>query len=81
MSLTLIGELEKVDVHTQRLGGDRGKMVALDLSDLSKFRFPGDEDPRNGVNRSEWDKKVFIDKKANKRGLDVYTAAIPTMAV
>ena len=33
----LVGDLGKADVHTQRLGGDRGKMVTMDLSDLSKF--------------------------------------------
>ena len=61
---------------TQRLGGERGKTVMLDLRDLSRFNFPGDEDPRNAVNRSEWmpaasvvskiitrDKKVLTDKK------------------
>ena len=44
----LSGGLGEVAVHTQRLGGDRCKMVILDLSDLSKFKFLGDEDPRNG---------------------------------
>ena len=50
----LSGGLGEVSVPTLRLGGKRGKTVKLDLKDLSRFDFPGDEDPREGVNRSEW---------------------------
>ena len=72
----LSGGFGEVAVPTQRLGGERGKTVMLDLRDLSRFNFPGDEDPRNAVNRSEWmpassvvskiitrDKRVITDKK------------------
>ena len=72
----LTGGFGEVAVPTQRLGGERGKTVMLDLRDLSRFNFPGDEDPRNAVNRSEWmpaasvvskiitrDKRVITDKK------------------
>ena len=37
----LTGDLGQASVHTQRLGGDRGQTVTLDLSDLTKFRFDG----------------------------------------
>ena len=50
----VVGNLGKTDVHTQRLGGDRGKMITIDLSDLSKFKFNADTDPRNGANMSQW---------------------------
>ena len=73
----LVGNLGKADVHTQRLGGDRGKMITIDLSDLSRFKFNADVDPRNGANRSQWidvkdlmmkirtrDKEVTTDPKA-----------------
>ena len=50
----LTGDLGQASVHTQRLGGDRGQTVTLDLSDLTKFRFDGETDPRNGANRSDW---------------------------
>jgi len=50
----VVGNLGKAEVHTQRLGGDRGKMITIDLSDLSKFKFNSDTDPRNGANMSQW---------------------------
>ena len=50
----VVGNLGKTDVHTQRLGGDRGKMITIDLSDLSRFKFDADTDPRNGANMSQW---------------------------
>ena len=50
----VVGNLGKTDVHTQRLGGDRGKMITIDLSDLSRFKFNADTDPRNGANMSQW---------------------------
>ena len=72
----LSGGLGEVSVPTLRLGGERGKTVNLDLKDLTAFNFPGDEDPREGVNRSEWmpaasvvskiltrDKRTLVDKK------------------
>ena len=72
----LSGGLGEVSVPTLRLGGERGKTVKLDLKDLTVFNFPGDEDPREGVNRSEWmpaasvvskiitrDKRTLTDKK------------------
>ena len=71
----LKGRYPDVKIPASRLGGEDRKVV-LDLSDLSMFNFPGDQDPRNGVNRSEWmpasqlaskiivDKKEVTDKKA-----------------
>ena len=50
----VVGNLGKAEVHTQRLGGDRGKMITMDLSDLSRFKFAWDTDPRNRANRSQW---------------------------
>ena len=41
-----------VDVSTHRLDGARGVIVTVDLTDMSKFIFPGAT--RNGANRSEW---------------------------
>lgn len=64
----LKGRYPDVKISASRLGGQDRKVV-LDLSDLSMFNFPGDQDPRNGVNRSEWmpasqlASKIIIDKK------------------
>ena len=73
----LSGNLGEVAVPTLRLGGERGTTVYLDLKDLTVFQFPGGEDPREGVNRSDWvpaaavasriqtrDKRTLVDKKA-----------------
>jgi hypothetical protein len=51
---TIVGNLGQVDVSTERLKGERGMVVKVDLSDMTKFPFPGATDPRNGANRSEW---------------------------
>ena len=51
---TIVGNLGQVDVSTHRLKGERGVVVTVDLSDMTKFPFPGATDPRNGANRSEW---------------------------
>ena len=72
----LSGNLGEVAVPTLRLGGERGTTVYLDLKDLTVFQFPGGEDPREGVNRSDWvpaaavasriqtrDKRTLVDKK------------------
>ena len=50
----LIGNMGMVDVSTHRLDGARGVVVTVDLTDLTKFTFPGMTDPRNGSNRSDW---------------------------
>ena len=52
-------------------------MITIDLSNLSRFKFNADVDPRNGANRSQWidvkdlmmnirtrDKEVTTDPKA-----------------
>ena len=52
--LTLVGDMGMVDVSTHRLDGARGVIVTVDLTDMTKFNFPGVTDPRNGANRSEW---------------------------
>ena len=50
----LSGSLGQVSISTHRLGGERGHKIKVDLEDLSKFTFPGDSDPREACNRSNW---------------------------
>ena len=69
----LTGGFDPVTVPTQRLGGERGKQVVLDLSDLTRFSFPGDQDPRNGVNRSEWMPASQLVSKIIKRDKEEIT--------
>ena len=50
----LTGSLGQVSISTHRLGGERGHKVKVDLGDLTKFSFPGDGDPREACNKSDW---------------------------
>ena len=59
----LIGNMGMVDVSTHRLDGARGVVVTVDLTDLTKFTFPGMTDPRNGSNRSDWIDGVTLANK------------------
>ena len=40
------GDLGQVVLSAHRLGGGRNKNVNIDCSDLAKFTFPSDSDPR-----------------------------------
>ena len=62
------GSLGMVTVLTQKLGGEKGKTVELNLEDLSVFSFPGDEDPKFGVNRSSWVAAIDIANKLTTKG-------------
>ena len=45
------------------MGEDRNKNVLLGLSDLTRFIFPGDDDPRAWGNLSEWENGLtFVTK-------------------
>ena len=52
---TVSGNLGEVKFETHRVGEDRNKNVFLDLSDLTRFKFPGDDDQRVWGNLSEWE--------------------------
>jgi hypothetical protein len=60
---TLVGDMGMVDVSTHRLDGARGVIVTVDLTDMTKFTFPGVTDPRNGSNRSDWIESVTLANK------------------
>jgi hypothetical protein len=49
---TLVVDMGMVEVSNHRLVGARGVIVTVDLTDMSKFIFPGTT--RNGAIRSEW---------------------------
>ena len=57
------GSLGMVTVLTAKLGGERGKTMELDLGDLTAFTFPGEENPKFGVNRSSWIAAIDIASK------------------
>ena len=60
---TLVGDMGMVDVSTHRLDGARGVIVTVDLTDMTKFIFPGVTDPRNGSNRSEVMESITLANK------------------
>ena len=42
----VLGDLGQVVLSAHRLGGGRNKNVYIDCSDLAKFTFPSNSDPR-----------------------------------
>ena len=54
------GDLGQVVLSAHRLGGGRNKNVYIDCSDLAKFTFPSDSDPRTYGNLSHWKNGVDI---------------------
>jgi hypothetical protein len=64
----ITGNMGEVPFPTNRLSGNRNHTIWLDLTDLSKFRFSGGEDPRMCGNTSQW-----LDGRTITRRLQVGT--------